>query len=224
MEKRVALLALTFFSALLIFSFIAKAEDIPIIPSQLDPSSIQETKSNAEARWDYLKQEWKAVLLKNKLISIIDSFFKKISPVFTVLFNYPYDLLSPTLWIIIILWIFFFLSIAILLRDYSSFSATISYPIGIVFAIVLAHLKVLETLANSLIWITAGDKPWWLRLTLWILIFAAIIAIYYVERMYGKIISENRKKMKLMQEQMDIALGSKAGKELVKAVKKAADN
>jgi len=54
-----------------------KAEEIENLPE------------NIETKWDYLGNEWKNVLLKNKLVSGLDSFFTQISVIFEVLGNPP---------------------------------------------------------------------------------------------------------------------------------------
>lgn len=202
---------------------IAEAQEIPGIQYQLNSESIEQAKSNGEIRVDHLKQEWQKILLNKKMVSVIDSLLQKLSPFFIALFNKPYELLSLSLWIIVILWVFFFFFFSEFLKDYSSFKPVISYSIGLIMSVVLAHINLLQKIADYLIFLVIADKPWWVKSLFIIAILGAMIGIYFVEKKYGKVIAENRKKMKLLQKEMEIASGVEASKNLSKALKEIAN-
>ena len=66
---------------LLILNFITIHADLEDTQENLDKSveNLENTKTNIETKWDYLGKEWQNILLKNKIVSGFDGFFKKIS-------------------------------------------------------------------------------------------------------------------------------------------------
>ena len=177
-----------------------------IIPGINDPEqltdkidSIKQNFSDLnQSSWDYIQQEWKNMLLKNKVFGGFNSFLKKLSPVFWTIFGVEYDL-SVTFIIAVFLWIYFMLFTKEIIADLSTFSRTTAFVIGIVLAIVLGHLKFWEVISEgikSLVDFFAGNGPWWLHLIIRIGIIIALIVAYVIFAKFGPQKKERREKMK----------------------------
>jgi hypothetical protein len=97
-----------------------------------------------EEKWDYLGKEWKAILLKNKGVATVDSFFRQISIVFFVLFALDYEMSLVLLGVIIlwfILWSVFANGVmAVGLKNSSSLI------IAVLMVVALAHIGLIQQL------------------------------------------------------------------------------
>ena len=150
---------------LLLINFLAisliHAETAPGIPSILTPEETEKTiadlKNKSLTKWDYLGQNWQVMLLKNKVVASLDSFFTKISIIFVILFGMPYSL-SITLLVIILLWIFFFFKFGEIFKDFSAFSEGTSWFIALGLTIILAQLQILKKITQFLGWLLFVNK------------------------------------------------------------------
>lgn len=194
------------------------------LENQLSPDKIDETTSKATQRWEYLKKEWKTVLLKNKIVSAIDSALTKINIVFKVLFNKDYELLSASFWIIILLWLFFFYIFGTIIKDFSTFSSGISFIISALLTIVCAQVNLLSMQANFLIWLASAafgnSQPWWASMLVWTGIFIVLVIVMTVVNKFGGQMKANREKTKLLEERLKIKTGAISGEALTKAMSK----
>ncbi|MAE49300.1 hypothetical protein CMI48_00580 [Candidatus Pacearchaeota archaeon] len=100
-----------------------------------------------QERWEYLGNQWKELLLKNKIINQIDTFLKKISFLFIFLFGEPYAL-SLTLLLAIMLWIFFFTAFSHIFAEFSTFTKGIAYTIAFGIAVISAQLGIYRQLSE----------------------------------------------------------------------------
>ncbi len=147
-----------------------------------------------ETKWDYLGEEWKEILLKNKFVSFVDGFLKKISFVFVVLFGESYSL-SLTLFLIICLWLYFFFKFTEIFRDYSSFSSSVAMGIGFCLTIVLAQLKVLKQIVEFFGWLVFSQEANWLRFIIVLVIFLVMVILYKVTSGFGENFKKNKEQM-----------------------------
>ena len=92
-------------------------------------------------RWVYLGQQWKEILLKSKVISAIDGFFRSVDSygVFLFLFAEKYDL-SFTFFFALIYWIFFFFILNGIFKDFLPIRSGISSLIAFASVILLGHI------------------------------------------------------------------------------------
>jgi len=154
------------------------------------------TKTIEEKKWDYLGDRWKEVLLKNKYASAVDGFLKKIDFVFVVLFGEHYDF-SLTLLFVVLLWLYFFLSFALILKNFSTFSAGVSYVLGFAFAVVSAQIGIYRKIAVlmfKVIFFREGIWGWIAFFTLIILMFFFYTFLKMIARMIRKKRDESNKK------------------------------
>ncbi|MEK6820509.1 MAG: hypothetical protein AABX71_02240, partial [Nanoarchaeota archaeon] len=181
-------------------------ETPPGMPSILNPGEaekkIEEAKNKTETTWDYLSKEWKKMLLGNKFVSALDSFFTKISSIFLILFGEGYAL-SLTLFIIIILWIYFFLKFAEILRDFSAFSSGTSWLISLGIVAIMAQTKILRKIVEFFMWlILAKEAVWWRILMTGIIVFALIL-IYAASSYFSRIFKEQKEELEKEQEKTE---------------------
>jgi len=145
-----------------------------------------------EEKWDYLGNEWKAIFLKNPVVSSFDYFFTKISFVFEVLFGVSYSL-SFVLLGIVILWIFVFFSLVPLASATGFFSGNISYLVSLVLCIILAQFKTFEIIVLLLGRMAFSPEYVWTRLIVLFVIFISFALLAYLDRKLSRYIRLNRK-------------------------------
>lgn len=136
-----------------------------------------------EGKWEYLSIAWKEVLLRNAVISKIDSALTKINPLFVVLFARDYAL-SGTLFLAFLLW----LSTAMAIDGYFiAFIENRNYKTIAAFAgtIALAHLQIFNYLSVGLFKVIFYKSGWAWSLISTILVFAAIYVYFYLNRMFA---------------------------------------
>ena len=74
----VALILSIFILNFIALNLVLAQEQIPGLPSGLDPEKIEEKKEKAEEKTEYLKQEWRNILLKNPITWWILNFSDKV--------------------------------------------------------------------------------------------------------------------------------------------------
>jgi len=206
------LLLMSFFS----FVNFVSAEDIPGMPSELNPEQLEETVGSLSEKWEYLAREWKNILLGNSVVKAIDSFLQKINIVFVVLFAKDYSM-SLALLLIIFFWVFLLFKFNRILRDFTAFPKSIAIVISLCLVIILAQFKLLEKLASFVILIVFGEKPWWLSLLIGLLILMGVVFAGVFISKFGAQIAENRRKRKEQIERIKLESGANVGESMTKA-------
>lgn len=125
----------------------------------------------------YLGEQWKEFLLKNKGISTLDSFLKKVNIIFFILlakdYNFSFNILFTLL-----LWIAFFSSFSEIIILFSTFSRWVAYLSGFVFAVILAHFRVYEFILTSVSKLISFFSGWW-GIVAWI-VFLILLLIWII--------------------------------------------
>jgi len=189
MKKKVFVI---FLLGLLILVNIASAQTPKDVERAIKNNTVVEgvqeiQKTVEEERWNYISERWKEVLLKNKFISFIDNFFRKVNIVFVVLFGQSYDL-SIILFFIFILWIFFTLNFWNVIGNFTPLSKNTSIVVAIVLSILLAQLNFLNLIATFAVNIifVGGTVSKWIRgvgsFLFLIIIWTVVIAIAKIQR------------------------------------------
>ena len=214
------IISLLFISPLILQ--IALAQDIaPGLPEELQQSPeelAEELKEKGETKWDYLSEQWQNIMLKNRFISALDSFFSKISIVFYFLFGQPYAL-SLTLLIVIILWIYFFFKFAEMFKNIALFSPGVSYLIGFGITVIVAQLQILRKIVEWFGWfIFTKDATWWRTLAVGIIVLSLIL-IYVLTTFLGKMVKEKREKLEKEKEKIERGVLHKTVEEIEKGLK-----
>lgn len=145
-----------------------------------------------EEKWDYLGNEWKGLILKNKFIAGFDAFFSKISIVFQILFGVPYSM-SLALFGILVIWTFFLMNASRLVGASGFFDGKMSLLGGLLLVIILAQFRVFEIIVVFLGNVIFSPQYSWTRVLLFILVVGVFMVFDYLDRMLGKYI----KKMKV---------------------------
>lgn len=213
MKKReVIFLILILISLTIIFlTSITKAEDITGIPGEINPetglpegipTSTEEVKNKTQSTLDYLGQEWQKILLKNSIISTLDSFFTKISIIFVILFGQPYSL-SLTLFIIILLWTYFLFMFAKIIGDLSAFSPATSKIISLSLVIIMAQIQIIKKITEFLMWFIFAKKSTWWNILITILIILVFILLSKYSSTLVEKIKKGQEELEKEQEKAD---------------------
>jgi hypothetical protein len=218
MKKIIFILALGLLILPLMFNF-ANAEDIleSGVSDALNPEQIMNTSAQLSSQWDYLSKEWKTILLGNVFVKGLDSFFQDINIVFLVLFANDYSL-SLTLLLIILTWIYCLVVLSGALGDFSLFSKGVSFIISLGLVIVMAQMKIIEQPAKFVIWFIAGDKPWWMKLIIGLVVLTVLVVIAILIKKFGFHYKENKKKMEEEIARMKLEAGAMVGESFSKSV------
>ncbi len=133
-----------------------------------------------EKKWEYLSEQWKEILLKNKYISGVNDLFRKINFVFLILFGQNYEL-SLTLFIVFLLWIFFLFIFWNVFSTYAPFSKGVSFVIGLGFVVVLAQIKLLNLFATVIFKIIFFKEGIWKWISLILILFGFLFILGFVQ-------------------------------------------
>lgn len=161
-----------------------------------DKIKIYSEKEYWKERLDYLGREWKSILTRNPLVNSLDSFFRKISVVFFILFGIPYEF-SITLFFVIFLWIFFWNVVDNLLKGLELIPRLPSLILSVLFTISLSQLGIFLNLANFIKRIIFSPEGAWARLVL----FLGILFIFFIVRRFSYVFSKYLMAMKKKNEE-----------------------
>jgi hypothetical protein len=195
------------------------APNLPFTPDDID--KIGNAPDAAKSRWEYLQTEWKTILLKNKFISSINSFFTKISIVFKLLFGMDWVFPSLLLFTVVILWIFFLINFSSIIDTFSTFSHWISYAIGFLIVIIMTHTQVLSKIATFFINVLSSERVGysWLRTILYFLFLIILVLLSSAMEKYKKYIKETKEKAEEEAAKTEIKTTAKVAKEINKGFK-----
>ena len=225
LKKSCAVLLLILLIGIFSNILLASAQE-PSIPYAKEAEKLQElsdkipidgdTASMASGARDYLKEEWGNMLLKNKYLAAIHSFFQKISIVFFIFFGQEYSF-SLKLILIIVLWFYFLFMFGGILKNFSTFSKAVSYTISLVFVIVAAHLKIWEWQVDLLLWfifvfLLGSNNPWWYSLIGGLIVVLVLVLLFFFLSKFGKAFKETKEKAKIEQEKIELEAAAKGGK------------
>ena len=226
MNKKVGVLLIVLFGLFLLSNrVLAEA------PGGLDPDALQNDsavrivtgiqEAADEKKWEYLSEKWQEILLKNKGISMIDSFLKKINFVFVFVFGQDYSL-SLTLLFVILMWIFFFVMFYRSIAAFSTFSDGVSLVIGLCLTVILSHLKVYYGLATILFKVIFFREGVWGWVAVGLFLLGWFVALAFMRKIIYKI-GLKTKKTREEQEKWKEKFAREAFQERVKNVEHAFD-
>ncbi len=209
------LIGIILISTILLVSSITAQEEG--LPEELSEEKLNELKSRAETKWDYLAKEWQTLLLKNKVISSIDAFLKKGSLVFQILFGEPYSP-SLTLLLIVILWIFLLFWFGGILSNYSTLSPVASWLIALGMVVIMAQIKILKQIITFFGWLIFSKETAAWRWAIAGIIILSCILIYFLTSKFGKEWKKKKEKEEEKTAKTILKKGAEVGEKLSEAV------
>jgi hypothetical protein len=192
-----------------------RAEDYP---SGVDAEKIEETGVKLSEKWEYLGAEWKNILLGNSIIKNINSFLQGIDIIFVFLFATNYTL-SISFFLIMFFWFFFFSRFYVIFKSFLFSSKPVSLGVSFALVVISAHLKLIQALANSLIWLLFGDKPWWVRVIIGVVIVLLIIVVAILIKNFGAQFAASKQKRKEEENRMKLEMGAKVAEKISEAAR-----
>ena len=180
----IAIIILLFVIPLILNLILVKvqAQEAPALPEGVEKIvEVTEKLSDEDTRSEYLKQEWLKILKKYTFFSAIDNFFKKNSIVFSIIFNRPYSF-SLTLFFVIVFWFIFALGGAQFIKYLSKIeSSLIPIILGMLLAVILAHVNLFYAISKLFIWFLFFKKEWyWEVLIFFVEVIVIIIIVYFI--------------------------------------------
>jgi uncharacterized membrane protein len=145
------------------------------------------------SNWQLLGTRFQQAMLKNPVIFRINSFFERISIVFSILFGMPYSL-SINLLFVIALWIIFVLDGGNIIRSFFHLSNHLAFGFSGGFTIILAQMKILLGIVNGAGTLIFSRESWWARTIAIIIAILAIAFFHVASKLYTKYLEEKRKK------------------------------
>lgn len=172
-----------------------------------------------ENRWEYIGEQLKGLLLKNKGIAAIDKAFSGINFIFFFLFGEDYDL-SLIFLFAVLLWIFFFVMFGKITSGFSTFSKPVSYIVAFCMAVILAHLKFYHLISLVLFKIIFFKSGIW-NFIFFVLFFALyFVVLIFIERIIWKL-GRMTRKTKEEQEKWDARFRFKVFEKRMEGMEKA---
>ncbi|MEK6875176.1 MAG: hypothetical protein AABX30_00670 [Nanoarchaeota archaeon] len=145
-----------------------------------------------EDKWDYLEKEWKAILLKNKIIFTLDSFFTKINFIFKFLFAMDYSI-SIILFGIIFLWLFVFVDVGGLIKSWGIVGeGFLPYIASFFISVVFSWIKLFESIILIFGRLIFSPKYTWVRFFIFFAIFIGFIILQYLTAIFSKFLKAKR--------------------------------
>jgi len=209
MEKRYFALGLFILAFLLFFNYASAQLDSGIDESGFEEEAdriLNATKPlreiTQEGRWEYLGEQWKELLLKNKAVSAVDAGFKRLNFLFFFFLGQDYEL-SLTLVFVFLLWVFFFTMFGKIVSNFSTFNPNVSYILAFCMATILAHLKAYKMISLvlfNIIFFREGVWGWIFLVLFFALYFIVLIFINRIIWKLGRL----TKRTKEEQENLEI--------------------
>jgi hypothetical protein len=169
-------------------------------------------------KWEYLGKEWKTILMRNVVVQTIDSFLQKIGFIFVVALGTSYSL-SLAFFLTLFLWVYLFLVLLNILGN-TIFSKWVSVVISLGLAIGAAQIKLLQMPVNLIIGLFFGEKPWWIKLIIGVVIVLILVIVFVLIKTFGKKFAENKQKMEDMKNRLKLGTGAKIGEKMSSIFKK----
>jgi len=212
----VIIISLLIINFLYLASVMAADGPVTTINTSITPEQIEGMKNKAEQKWDYLSRSWRDLILKNKVVSSIDSFFQVLdkSYIFPVLFGIHW-LLSVTVILVMIFWIFFLFYIKRVTQKFSGLSKLYCYLISFGIVILLAQAKFWLIIANEAIELFTTTTGKFILAAVFLI---GLWVLFFIDKYLGKYIEELRKGKGVSQTQKEI---EKFGESLRKNSKEA---
>ena len=127
----------------------------------ISPEKIPTSEEDIEKiRDNYLKKEWTNIIANNSILGPIHSSLIKMNPLFLVIFKHQYEI-SLTFFSIFILWILFMIGSAMIAKSFG-INSGLSAIIGIIFAVILAQIKLIETITTFVLNLIFKQENWWI--------------------------------------------------------------
>ncbi len=101
-----------------------------------------------QSKWQYLWQEWKKIFFKNRIITGIDNFFKRINLFFETVLGVTY-LPSVEFFIVIILWIYLFINLAWIFK-LMPFTDKFPYLFSLLFTLFFAQIGLFSKVLDGI--------------------------------------------------------------------------
>ena len=142
--------------------------------------SIEDYKN--QDKWVYLSNQWKEFLLRNKVLSFLDSSLKKLDGVFFVLMKEHYDF-SLSFFFLLIIWIIFGHKFGKMFSSFLDFKGTnevISYILsGTMFSVLMSYLGVYNFMVSIPGSNYFADVVWWMGILIWIFFILFLVILVY---------------------------------------------
>jgi len=231
--KRIGVLLFVFLLVFGLFGGVFAQDDSQGLGEQVD--DFQEDIEDIRAfDWDEYKEqhyvgndfEFRDFFLKSKSIARVDSFLKKLDPLFVILFARKYTI-SLGMLFVFMLWLFTLLSLTsytsafehVGFEDYG-LSNFVKSVLPLVITVLLAQIQVFNYVTQGIIkaiFGVFGDAgPLW-SLLMAVLLFGAVIGYYFLNRHFAKALKKVREKKKEHEDSLKL----KKLEERDKAIKKA---
>jgi len=222
MKKEVVIIFLFLFSIFLVYA----QSSLDVVQGNLDKvDKVNEQietytdKTYWSEKWDYLGREWKTILLKNKAIAGVNSFFEKISIVFVILFGVPYEI-SFVLFGIIFLWILFLTAFYDIFRGtfiVDIFGKIGTFLLSLILVIGLAQLGFFNSLAIFIGRLIFSPEGKWARFLIFIGFCIVVFIFSYLSKFLGKYLKAKRELDEKEMEKLNRTLLGRFMKEFMRA-------
>lgn len=173
------------------------AQDAPYLPPEMkNLENLKKTFDDLQdlEKRNYLMQEWRNIILNNKVLGPANKFLEQNNAsqtVFLILFGEKYTI-SFRIWFIMFFWLFLAIGIAQLVRWTFNRMDTASYFIGFGAAIVLAQVKAYTSITNFLSNLIFAQESWWARTMITLAILFTLAILIYFEDYINKWLKEKK--------------------------------
>ena len=162
---------------------------------QADSTISNIPKTPEEARDKYLKQEWGALIAKNKVLGPIHTFLSNNQWLFKYTLNYRYEL-TLTFFCILFLWLWLTIWFSGLIGGGDLFKSLVAAFLGAVAASIIAYTGAITLVVTTLLNFIFSQQLWWMRILIGIIIIAVFIFLQPLSRLIRKHFTKSKEKKK----------------------------
>jgi len=152
-------------------------------------------------KWEFLAEQWKELLMKNKVFAAINGFFEKISLVFFIFFGMKYEF-SPLFFMTVFVWVFHLWLFSSFILEFFPLSKGTKFIAGIGIVMILSHIKYIGFITKLLLSVMLWKEGVW-RWIIPIVVIFVVIFIFVFMKLIKKKIKEEEGKRKKEQEKHD---------------------
>jgi len=222
-SHKLILLAFMLALGIILFACIVHAVDEPPMPEIIPGMDLEKLSQQAEKTPEelanessqYLREEWaKIVQKKLPFLWSTHQYLLSHQIIFKVLLNREYSF-TWSFFIVLFVWIYLVSFFQGIFDNLGIIKQHIGWIIGIMCAVILAQIKVINFVVDKTLYLVYSQEAWWMRLVIWIVIIVIATLFVYLRYAFSDLFEamKKAKKAKELEEKVEVLEAEAKGRE-----------